>query len=59
MEKEEEVEEEEQENYSPQTEPTWEQKRALSGADSILCAGGIVFPLGSPVKGTHQPEKRL
>ena len=28
---------EEEENYSLQTEPTWEHK-ALSGTDSILCA---------------------
>ena len=34
---EEEGEVEEEENYSLQTEPTWEHK-ALSGTDSILCA---------------------
>ena len=47
-EKKEEVEEEE--NYSLQTEPTWEHK-ALSGTDSILCARCKSILWEAPEKG--------
>ena len=46
---------EEEENYSLQTEPTWEHK-ALSEIESILCARCIVYPTE---KGVYQPEERL
>ena len=54
--KKEEVEEEE--NYSLQTEPTWEHK-ALSGTDSILCARYKSILWEAPEKGAYQPEERL
>ena len=54
--KEKEVEEEE--NYSLQTEPSWEHK-APSGTDSILCARCNVYPRVSPEKGAYQPEESL
>ncbi|WP_419581947.1 hypothetical protein, partial [Thiolapillus sp.] len=50
---------EEEENYSLQTEPTWEHK-ALSGTDSILCARCKSILWEKPPKtGAYQPEERL
>ena len=42
----------EEENYSLQTEPTWEHK-ALSGTDSILCARCKSVPWEAPEKGAY------
>ena len=49
---------EEEENYSLQTEPTWEQK-ALSGTDSVLCARCKSILWEAPEKGAYQPEEKL
>ena len=49
---------EEEENYSLQTEPTWEHK-ALSGTDSVLCARCKSILWEAPEKGAYQPEERL
>ena len=47
-----------EEDYSLQTEPTWEHK-ALSGTDSILCARCKSIQREAPEKGAYQPEERL
>ena len=50
------AEAEEEENYSFQTEPTWEHK-ALSGASLILCARCKSIQSEAPEKGAYQPER--
>ena len=49
---------EEEENYSLQTEPTWEHK-ALSETDLIFCARCKSILWEAPEKGAYQPEERL
>ena len=49
---------EEEENYSLQTEPTWEHK-ALSETDSILSARCKSVLWEAPEKGVYQPKERL
>ena len=46
----------EEENYSLQTEPTWEHK-VLSGTDSILCARCKSILWEAPEKGAYQSEE--
>ena len=48
----------EDEDYSLQTEPTWEHK-ALSGTDSISRARCKSILWEAPEKGAYQPEERL
>ena len=47
---------EEEENYSLQTEPTWEHK-ALSGTDSILCARCKSILWEAPEKGAYHQRR--
>ena len=47
---------EEEENYSLQTEPTWEHK-ALSGTDSVLCARCKSILWEAPEKGAHHQRR--
>ena len=47
---------EEEENYSLQTEPTWEHK-ALSGTDSILCARCKSILREAPEKGAYHQRR--
>ena len=47
----------EEENYSYQTERTWEHK-ALSGTDSVLCARCKSIQWEASEKGVYQPEER-
>ena len=47
---------EEEENYSLQTEPTWEHK-AFSGTDSILCARCKSILREAPEKGAYHQRR--
>ena len=47
---------EEEENYSRQTEPTWEHK-ALSGTDSTLCARCKSILWEAPEKGAYHQRR--
>ena len=47
---------EEEENYSLQTEPTWEHK-ALSGTDSVLCARCKSILWEAPEKGAYHQRR--